>query len=111
MVVSSVWLGLTSILLTAWLVLGSAAVYANRFGPPWESRVMVDRANLYTQPDVTSSPVGPLTRNQIVVVINEAAGADGTAWTQTPDGWIASSQIEEETQPWIAEVSVASVSI
>jgi lipoprotein-anchoring transpeptidase ErfK/SrfK len=91
--------------------LGTATANANRFGPPWQSRVVVDQATLYSQPDGTSDPVGPLSRDQIVVVVNEATGADGAAWTQTPDGWIASSQIEEETEPWVAEVSVASVAI
>jgi hypothetical protein len=52
-----------------------------------------------------------LSQGQIVVVINESTASDGTAWTQTPDGWIASNQVEEETEPWIAEVSVPSVSI
>lgn len=96
----------------AWLcVTGATAAYANRFGPPWQSRVTVDSATLYTQADRGSAPVGPLAKGQIVVVINESTASDGTAWTQTPEGWIVSNQVEEETEPWIAEVSVASVSI
>ena len=93
------------------LAFGPLSAAANRFGPPWQSRVAVDQATLYSQPDPTSPPVGPLARDQIVVVVNESTATDGTAWTQTPDGWIASNQIEEDTQPWVAEVSVASVSI
>jgi lipoprotein-anchoring transpeptidase ErfK/SrfK len=46
-----------------------------------------------------------------VVVVGESTGPDGTEWTQTPDGWIASNQVAEDIQPWIAEVSVPSVSI
>jgi lipoprotein-anchoring transpeptidase ErfK/SrfK len=100
-------------LLSVVLVLsfGALSAEANRFGPPWQSRVIVDQATLYSQPDATSSPVGPLARDQLVVVVNESTATDGTAWTQTPDGWIASNQIAEETQPWVAEVSVPSVSI
>lgn len=91
--------------------LAVSPVHANRFGPPWESRVVVDQATLFANPEPTAIPVGPLSRGQLVVVINEATTPDGQNWTQTPDGWIRSDQIQEETQPWIAEVSVPSVSI
>jgi lipoprotein-anchoring transpeptidase ErfK/SrfK len=93
------------------LTFGGMSAYANRFGPPWQSRIVVDQATLYARPDSTSSAVGPLSRGQLVVVTNETTASDGTAWTQTPDGWIVSNQIQEETSPWIAEVSVPSVSI
>src|SRR5579871_1110391 len=102
---------LVPIALLAWLTIGGLTAEANRFGPPWQSRVTVDTAILFSQPDPTATPVGPLQKGQIVVVVNESTGADNQAWTQTPDGWIPSNQIAEETQPWIAEVSVASVSI
>jgi lipoprotein-anchoring transpeptidase ErfK/SrfK len=97
----------------AWLSFGglAPAAYASRFGPPWQSRVIVDSATLYTQADRGSAPVGPLSKGQIVVVINESTGSDGTAWTQTPDGWIVSNQVAEDMQPWVAEVTVPSVSI
>jgi hypothetical protein len=94
-----------------WLTLGEPTAYANRFGPPWQSRVTVDNAILYTQADRASAQVGTLARGQIVVVIAESTATDGTAWSQTPEGLILSDQIDEETQPWIAEVSVPSVSI
>src|SRR5437588_10889721 len=94
-----------------WLTFGVLTAHANRFGPPWQSRVTVDSTTLYTQPDSGAASVGPLSRGQIVVVINETTASDGTPWTQTPDGWILSDQIAEDIQPWIAEVSVASVSI
>ena len=84
--------------------IGGQAAHANRFGPPWQSRVIVDSATLYSQPDSASAPVGPLSRGQIVVVVNESAAADGSAgWTQTPDGWIASDKIDEEIQ-YLVEV-------
>src|SRR3979409_1692692 len=35
----------------------------------------------------------------------------GAAWTQVPDGFATSSDIAEDMAPWIAEVSVPSVSI
>src|SRR6516164_7830195 len=97
--------------LLGWLTVGGVSAYANRFGPPWQSRVSVDSTTLYSQADKASTPVGPLTRGQIVVVVNESTAADGTAWSQTPDGWVGSDQITEEFQPWIAEVTVPSVSI
>lgn len=95
----------------SWLAFGGVSAYANRFGPPWQSRVSVDRTTLYSQADRTSTPIGPLQRGNIVVVIGESKAPDGTAWTQTPDGWLPSDQIAEDMQPWVAEVSVPSVSI
>jgi lipoprotein-anchoring transpeptidase ErfK/SrfK len=94
-----------------WLAFTANPVEANRFGPPWQSRIIVDQASLLTQPDPRAAPVGPLARGQLVVVVNETTTPDGTDWTQTPDGWIQSSMIAEDIQPWIAEVSVPSVSI
>ncbi|MGI9147301.1 MAG: SH3 domain-containing protein [Chloroflexota bacterium] len=94
-----------------WLSVGATGANANRFGPPWQSRVVVDRSMLYSQPDRGSPAVGPLARGQIVVVVDETAGTDGSPWTQVPDGFVPSSDIAEDTTPWIAEVSVPSVSI
>src|SRR5690348_5007297 len=90
----------------AWLAVGGADAFANRFGPPWQSRVSVDTATLYAQADRSSTAVGPLARGQIVVVTGETTSPDGTQCTQTPDGFLPSDQITEEWQPWIAEVSV-----
>ncbi len=95
-----------------WLAFsGLTPAYANRFGPPWQSRVTADNATLFTQPDRGSAPVGPLSRGSLLVVVAESTASDGTPWTQTPDGWIPSQQIAEDSQPWIAEVSIPSVSI
>jgi lipoprotein-anchoring transpeptidase ErfK/SrfK len=94
-----------------WLSVGASGAHANRFGPPWQSRVVVDRSILYSQADRGSPPIGPLARGQIVVVIDETTGTDGAAWTQVPDGFLPSSDIAEDMTPWIAEVSVPSVSI
>src|SRR5712691_7853496 len=86
-------------------------VLASRFDPPWQSRVVVNQTTLYSLADRGSAPVGPLLRGQVVVVVNELTDADGKAWTQVPDGFVPSSDIAEDMTPWIAEVSVPSVSI
>jgi lipoprotein-anchoring transpeptidase ErfK/SrfK len=94
-----------------WLPVAARSANANRFGPPWQSRVVVDRTMLYSQPDRGSAAVGPLARGQVVVVVNETTSTDGAVWTQVPDGFVASADIAEDSTPWIAEVSVPSVSI
>src|SRR5437763_17000359 len=91
---------LTSLVLL--ISVGVATAHANRFGPPWQARVVVDQATLLSQPDPGSAPVGPLARDQLVVVVNETSNPDGTGWTQTPDGWIASNQVAEDIQPRLA---------
>jgi hypothetical protein len=88
-----------------------APAQASRFDPPWQSRVVVDQATLFSQADRGSAAVGPLSRGQLVVVVHELTGTDGKPWTQVPDGFILSSDIAEDMTPWIAEVSVPSVSI
>ena len=93
-----------------WSVLTPPAL-ASRFDPPWQSRVVVDQTTLYSQADRTSAPIGPLARGQLVVVVDELTGTDGAAWTQVPDGFVASADIAEDMTPWIAEVSVPSVAI
>ena len=103
---------LAAVVVTLVLVsVGVSSASANRFGPPWQSRVVVDRTMLYSQADRGSPPVGPLLHGQVVVVVNETTGTDGAAWTQVPDGYVSSADIAEDDTPWIAEVSVASVSI
>src|SRR6266849_8297971 len=84
---------------------------ASRFDPPWQSRVVVDQTTLFSQADRGSAPVGPLSRGQVVVVVQELTGSDGQPWTQVPDGFVSSSDIAEDMTPWIAEVSVPSLSI
>src|SRR5437868_10949156 len=73
--------------------------YAGRFGSPWQSRVVVDRTVLYAQADRTSAAIGPLARGQIVVVTGESKADDGTDWTQTPDGFVLSSDVAEDITP------------
>jgi L,D-transpeptidase-like protein/SH3 domain-containing protein len=91
-----------SLALTVW----SIPVHANRFGPPWMARVTTDQTTLYSAPDASSPPVGPLSKGAIVVVVGENSN-----FTQTPDGWLASSDVAEATQPWTAEVTDPSVAI
>jgi hypothetical protein len=101
--------GLAVVLLA--LVATAHSTYANRFGPPWQGRVAVDVATLYSQANKGSPAVGPLVRGAIVVVVGEATSPDGMAWSQVPDGWLPASDLAEDYTPWIAEVSVPSVSI
>src|ERR1043166_7517793 len=82
--------------LVATVALHAAPVHANRFGPPWQARIVVDQATLYSQPDRASAPVGPLSRGQVVVVVDETTSDDGTAWTKVPDGYLASSDVDED---------------
>ena len=84
---------------------------ANRFGPPWQSRVVVDQTDALYRGRSWLDVVGPLVRGQIVVVTGESTASDGTAWTQMPDGFLLSSDIAEDSTPWVAEVTVPSVSI
>ena len=95
----------------AWLSLGALPANANRFGPPWQSRVVVDQTTLFSLPDSRSQPVGPLLRGQIVVVVEEKTAEDGTPWTRVPDGWLKSSDVGEDLTPWVAQVTAPGVSI
>lgn len=81
------------------VVVAVAPVQADRFGPPWMSVVTANQTTLYGDKDRTSS-IGPLSKGATVVVI----GGDSDM-TQTPEGWVASSDVAESTQPWIAEIS------
>jgi uncharacterized protein YgiM (DUF1202 family) len=89
------------------IALWPAAAEAHRFGPPWQARVGVDRTTVYAQPDAASTPVGTLERGQIVVVTNEP----DDQWSQIADGYVKSTDIVEDVQPWIAEVTQPSVNI
>src|SRR5438034_1080727 len=57
--------------LAAWLALGAGGAQASRFGPPWQARLVVDTALIYSQPDLGSAVRGPLRRGAIVVVTGE----------------------------------------
>src|SRR5436309_4354444 len=78
---------------------------ANRFGPPWMSLVTADQTTLYGSPD-RSNPIGPLPKGDIVVVVGSQQDM-----TQTPDGWVASSDVAEAFQPWMAEVTDPSAAL
>jgi L,D-transpeptidase catalytic domain/Bacterial SH3 domain len=86
-------------------LLAVVPAHANRFGPPWMAIVSADQTTLYSDKDRTN-PVGPLSKGAMLVVI----GSDSDM-TQTPDGWVPSSDVVEATQPWIAEVSDASTTL
>ncbi len=72
---------------------------ADRLGPPWLARVVVDRATVHSRPDRASALVGPLAHDALVVVIGEQGD-----WTQLTTGWVQSASIEEWTTPWVGEV-------
>src|SRR5207244_7509166 len=105
------WLPLLGGLASIALTMLAPSALASRFDPPWQSRIVVDQTMLYSQADRASAPVGPLSRGQLVVVVLELTGSDGKPWTQVPDGFIPSTDVAEDMTPWIAEVSVPSVSI
>src|SRR3979411_2635121 len=84
---------------------------ASRFDPPWQSRVVVDQTTLYSQADRGSAPVGPLSPGQVGALVGELTAGTGGAGAHVPDGFLQSSDIAEDATPWIAEVSVPSVSI
>lgn len=96
-----------AILISSLVAFGAATVpaQANRLGPPWMSTVSVDQTTLYAAAD-RSTPVGPLPRGAVVVVI----GTDSDM-THTPDGWVPSSDIVEDYQPWVAEVADANIQL
>jgi hypothetical protein len=102
---------LLGVLTYAAMDVATPTVLASRFDPPWQSRVVVDQTTLYSQADRGSAPVGPLSRGQVVVVVKELTGSDGKPWMQVPDGFVSSSDVAEDMTPWIAEVSVPSLSI
>ena len=58
-----------------------------------------------------SPPVGPLLRGQLVVVVNETTGDRRRCLDAGAGRLRASADIPEDNTPWIAEVSVPSVSI
>jgi len=97
--------------LALWLGIGQGVAHADRWGPPFQARVIADNSVVYTQPSRSSPVVGPLWRDAIVVVLDQKVGSDGNSWSQIPDGYLPSSDIAEFHTPWTAEVSVPRVSI
>lgn len=97
--------------LALWLLLDRAPAHADRWGTPYQARVTADQSVVYSQPDRSSPPVGPLWRDAIVVVLEEKTGTDGARWAKIPDGFIPYREIAEFYTPWTAEVSVPRVSI
>jgi len=97
--------------LALWLLLSGGVAHADRWGPPYQAHVIVDHTVVYSQPDRSSPPVGPLGRDAIVVVLAETRGADGSTWAQIPVGFMPASDVAELYTPWTAQVSVPSVSV
>src|SRR5712692_1531011 len=95
----------------AWLVLGGGAAHANRFGPPWQARVVADAAFVYNQPDLTSPIVGPLGHGTIVVVTGEQTDDTGHEWSATTLGFVPSQAVVEYIDSWVADVIVPSTPV
>jgi len=97
--------------LTAWLTLGAMAAQANRFGPPWQARVVADTAFVYSQADLGSAVIGPLQHGTIVVVTGEQTDSIGHEWTMTTLGFVPSEAVVEYIDSWIADVIVPSTPV
>ncbi len=97
--------------LMLWFVVDAGVARAQRFGPPWQSEVVVERTVVYSQPDRGSQPVGPLPRGAIVVVWGEMQGADGEKWLAIPDGFLPSGDVQEKFDSWVGEVAQPTVSV
>jgi hypothetical protein len=78
--------------------------HLKRFGSPLQAEVKTTSTIAYTHPDQTSAPVGPTP--EVVVV-----GEPDQNWTSTNVGQVRSADLEQDLQPWIAQVAVTSVSI
>lgn len=103
-------LGTSILALGLWLFAVGVAHADDRFGPPWQSRVTADQTTVYSQPDRSSQPVGPLGKGAIVVVLGNGLGANGD-WTQIVDGFVLSADLTELTDEWVGEVTADSVNV
>ena len=92
--------------LALWLGAVPALAQGDRFGEPWMDKVTADSTTVYTQPDKSSAPVGPLSKDAVVI-----ATAQQGDWIQTTLGWVPSSDVTETVDPWVGEVTPDSVSV
>jgi hypothetical protein len=91
--------------IAVWLALGALSAAANRFGPPWMDRVTADQSQVYAEADLTSPVVGPLEHGAILVVTGETSDSAGHEWTRTTLGYVPSQDVEEDIDPWVADVT------
>ena len=68
-------------------------------------RVIADQTAVYQQADLSSPIVGPLSHGAIVVVIGETTDTADHEWTRTPIGYVPSQAVEEDIDPWVADVT------
>lgn len=87
------------------VLLGVLPAAANRFGFPFMVRVNADQTTVYATAD-RSSPVGPLQKGAIIPAI----GSQGDM-TQTPDGYVASADVAEAIEPFVAEIAQPRVAL
>lgn len=95
-----------------WIAIGASPAAANRFGPPWMDRVVAEHSTIYSAPDQNSVAVGQLAHGAILVVTGaEQTDSEGHEWTQTNLGFVPSSDVAEDFDPWVADVTVASAAV
>src|SRR6266567_1103372 len=97
--------------LTGSFVFGMGAAHANRFGPPFQGRVVADNAFVYSQADLNSAIIGPLGHGAIVVVIGEQTDEASHEWTRTTLGFVPSEAVVEYTDAWVADVIAPSTPV
>lgn len=97
-------LGAAIFALALLLVATVRPAFADRFGPPWQSKVIAPNAASYQQPSTTSPVVGKLDQSSHVVVLGESTDANGNAWTQIVGGYVPSNEIQEDYGEWVAQV-------
>src|SRR5579862_77953 len=105
------FLVLSGATVASWFALGTSPVAANRFGPPYMARVVVDQTLIYAQPDLTTQPSGPAQHGTILIVTGQTTDSAGHEWTQTTLGYVSSNDIVEYTDPWVADVTVANAPV
>ena len=93
------------------LVIGPLPVAAGRFGPPWMDRVTADQTQIYADADLSANVVGPLAHGAILVVTGEQTDTSGNEWTRTTLGFVPSQEVAEDIDPWVADVTAASVPV
>src|SRR5438105_8926398 len=98
-------------LVGTWLVAGVSPVAANRFGPPWMARVVVDQSTVYGQPDLSAPPIGRPQHGAILVVTGQQTDDAGHEWARTTLGFVPSQDVVEYLDPWVADVTADSVPV
>lgn len=97
----------TVVALGTGLTAGPVTAHANRFGLPWQGRIVADQATVYAQPDPASAAIEPVSRGAIVVVTGRTRDAADHDWLVTTLGYVPSEVVAELFDAWVADVIVA----